>query len=84
MCIDDIINSIQLKFGGYSSVIREAVIITALALNLHPQINSDTVKPRGMLLYGSSGTGKSILMNLIVKQFNCHAINIKSDVLIQK
>ena len=86
-------------FGGYSmqidqiwSIIRMGLGIGAGANFTNSQVPSDSLPssffapPKGMLLYGPRGTGKTLLMNEIANSLKakCHVLRISHDILLSK
>ena len=79
---EDIITNITQNFGGYEDSIREAVGVMLLAFT-HSE-NSQIKRPQGILVHGTSGTGKSLLIKLLAESFHCQIKTIHPNILTRK
>lgn len=93
------INYISNRFGGYSEQVKEAVIVMQMALEVNHHIVTSTPAhmhapqrrvfaplkaPRGILLFGAAGTGKSKLCHLLTKVSGCRSLAISCTILMHK
>ncbi|XP_053695344.1 ribosome biogenesis protein SPATA5 [Sabethes cyaneus] len=65
------------SIGGLDNVVREIIDIVDLALGKTNQPSQVPVN-RGILVYGVSGVGKTLLVDSIANHMKCHTIRIRS------
>lgn len=89
--ISDIIVRVRSKFGGYIEVVKSAAAVMAMGLlslqqlrHNHLILPSSMKRPRGLLLYGPSGVGKSTLIRQLLTAFNYNTISITLGILAKK
>ncbi|MGI6341852.1 MAG: AAA family ATPase [Bacteroidales bacterium] len=83
---DDLQKSIDFdKIGGLEHLIKQLREIILLPLN-YPQIfeKFDIVPPKGMLLYGPPGNGKTMLARLVAKSLGAHFITVQGPEFLSK
>lgn len=83
---DDMQKSIDFdKIGGLEHLIKQLREIILLPLN-YPQIfeKFDIVPPKGMLLYGPPGNGKTMLARLVAKSLGAHFITVQGPEFLSK
>ncbi|MBT3394876.1 proteasome-activating nucleotidase [archaeon] len=78
-------NILWSKIGGLNEQIREIQEVVELPLK-NPKLFNDIgiVPPKGVLLYGSSGTGKTLLAKAIASSTNSSFIEVVGSELVQK
>lgn len=75
------------RIGGLETVIGELKEITKLALGISKPTStthSDVPISRGVLVYGVSGTGKTLLVNSLAAHFKCKTVRINCSEVFSK
>ncbi|XP_055638547.1 ribosome biogenesis protein SPATA5 isoform X2 [Toxorhynchites rutilus septentrionalis] len=63
------------KVGGNDNIIKEIQDIAMIALGMLNYSQNAPIS-RGILVYGASGVGKSLLVDSVAEHFKCHVIKI--------
>ena len=92
LTIDAIEESIKRMFGGYNVQVRDAATVLFFGLHLNEAIGSasdDRSKqifkyPRGVLIIGPAGTGKSKLAQLLTESSGRPFLRISTNILIHR
>lgn len=69
--------------GGIENELNEIIDLVNITLGKSPKI-SGIKNPKGILLYGNSGTGKTTIANAVAETLNCHKICINTTDLYSK
>ncbi len=64
---------------GHSNIKKELFLIRNRYLNLSQHSDKKKLLPRGILFYGDSGNGKTLLMNEYAKSFNYQIFVLEAD-----
>lgn len=83
-------DNISSYFGGYHTEAQDALSFVRLGLGMEsafqlPNHVSFPFKlPKGLLLVGSSGTGKTLLLHHICERIGCRVLHLSSSLLLHK
>lgn len=87
--IDSMYEKLTQRFGGYEDKVRQCLAVMMLALSPYDGMDqfdkfARYKRPRGLLIYGPIGCGKSMLMNELVQTFGVHFMHIRTSILSHK
>ncbi|XP_058826255.1 ATPase family gene 2 protein homolog A [Topomyia yanbarensis] len=71
------------QIGGLQHIVDEVMDIARIALGLTKQTGSAPIS-RGILVYGVSGVGKTLLVNSVASYFGCQIIRLNSTEIFSK
>ena len=83
-------DNISSYFGGYHTEVQDSLSFVRLGLGMEsafqlPNHVSFPFKlPKGLLLVGSSGTGKTLLLHHICERIGCRVLHLSSSLLLHK
>lgn len=84
--VSELVASISARFGGYKDQIIEAATVLHLALHQVSTGSSASSRllkrPRGILISGPTGTGKSAMMSLLATAAGCHVEHVHPTILL--
>ena len=96
--LDQLLRVVAQTFAGYAEEVHDALGVTSLGLGLHDRLRNSagssingppteaglSKPPKGLILYGAPGTGKTTLMRAIVAALGCNSIELSHSILLSR
>lgn len=81
--IEEAVNRVHASFVGYDKEVRLAIDVLAAGLQAHKS-SGDWKPPKGMLICGPVGVGKTALASALLSAFACDVVHLDSKILLQR